>query len=146
MAGTTGDVDLGTVIQSFVAGAARVTTGKSGTPHNRNINAASSTYAEATNSATWTTAVTNITITPLVTTTQGATQNGQACLVVYNAPDAATASSWLSDAGSASADVQYDIIYAGQSLSISSVDGFTRVDVLPIGTGNTVMRVVIGAV
>lgn len=131
---------------SGINGMGHVMVGSAGQAHNRNINAASSTYAAATNSSTWVTGVTDISITPLVTTTQGAVQNGQACLVVYDAPNDATAAAWLADTGSASADVAYDLVYAGTTLTRQFTDGITRIDVLPIGTGNTVMRVTIGAV
>ena len=133
--------------QISASGAALVIQGVVGTAQNRNINAASSTYNTTTNTATWAApGVTQITIAPQVTTTQGALQNSQACLVVYDAPDAATASTWLSDAGSASTDVQYDMVFTGETLTRRFTTGVTRVDVLPIGTGNSVMRVVLGAV
>lgn len=119
--------------------------------NNRNINAASSTYLEATNYATWDgPGVNEISITPLITTTQGAVQNGQACLVVYNAPNAAVAAAWFADIGSANSPIAYDLVIAGQTLikqfyNKTGPSPIRRVDVLPIGTGNTVMRVVIGA-
>lgn len=129
------------------AHALHVTVGSGGQTHNRNINAASSTWASATNTATWLSpGVTDISITPLVTTTQGAVQNGQACLVVYDAPNDAVAAAWLADAGSSSTDVVYDLVMAGATLNRQFSSGISRIDVLPIGTGNSVMRVLVGAV
>lgn len=118
---------------------------------NRNLNAANATYASATNSATWTSpGVNEVSITPIVTLTQGGLQNAQACLVVYDAPNDAVAAAWLADIGSVNADVEYDIVFVGQTLTrtFNSPTGpapIKRVDVLPIGTGVTTMRVLIGA-
>jgi len=130
-----------------VSGAALVLQGFVGQARNRNINAASSTWASATNTATWTAGlgVTEVTITPEVTTTQSALQNSQACLVAFDAPNDAVASSWLADTGSASTDVNYYMVYNGSPQTFIFTSAITRVDVVPIGTGNTVMRVLVGA-
>jgi hypothetical protein len=124
-----------------------VTTGWGGQSHNRNINAASSTFAVATNTATWATPVHEVAITPIVTTTQGtAVFNGQACLVIYDAPSDAVAIAWMADIGNATSDIAYDIVFAGTTLNRLFTSGISRIDVLPIGTGNTVMRVLVAAV
>lgn len=134
------------VPQSGTHEAAHVVVGVAGQARNRNINAASSTYLEATNSATWPTGIRETSITPLVTTTQQAAQDGKACLVVYDAPNGATAATMLADPGSAGFDVQYDLVLAGETLTRQHTAAITRIDVLPIGAGNTVMRVLVGAV
>ena len=108
-----------------------------GQSHNRNIAAANITYASASNSVTWTTAVTDIEIT--VPNTASVT----GVLVVYGAPNDAVASAWLTDAGSATSDVAYDYVLPN-SVKIRQLSaGVTRIDVLPL-VANT--RLVIGAV
>jgi hypothetical protein len=132
-----------------IAGSEPVIVGLPGVHFNRNINAASSTFVAATNSATWlsTLGLKTVKITPLITTTQGAAQNGQACLYIINAGSAAVAAAAFADTGDIASTVMYGIILAGQTLEkiLDNSDALTDVYVLPIGTGNTVMRVVIEA-
>jgi hypothetical protein len=110
---------------------------------NRNINAAVTTYAAATNTATWTSTdnVKSIVITPK-SATAAALQNDEFCLVVFDATNEAVASGFLSDTGGASTDVEYFMVAVGQKRQFDFVDYLTRVDVLPL---NDTMRVVIEA-
>lgn len=114
-----------------------VTQGSGGQAHNRNITAASTTYASATNSVTWSTAVTDFEIA--VPAPAGLT----GVLVVYGAYNDAQASAWLADLGSISSDVTYDLVLPNSVKSRQLSAGITRIDVLPLGA-NT--RIVIGAV
>lgn len=118
-------------------GAALVATGAVGQAHNRNINAASSTYASATNTITWVSAVTDVSVQV------PATASLSYVLVVYDAPNDAVASAWLADTGGAAVDVAYDLVQAGQTLNRQFSSGISRLDVLPVGA---VTRVVVGAV
>ena len=114
--------------------------GSSGQSHNRNINAASTTYSSATNSVTWTTPVTDIEV--VVPNTASVTK----VLVVYDAPSDAVASAWLSDIGSAGADVAYDWVLPNSRFSRQfagvafgrTLPGIQRIDVLPFGANTAV--------
>lgn len=114
-----------------------VATGSLGQARNRNIAAAATAYASATNSVTWTTAITDIEIT--VPNTASLT----GVLVVYGAPNDAVASAWLTDAGSATSDIAYDYVLPNSKMTRQFSGGVTRIDVLPLGA---ITRVVIGAV
>jgi hypothetical protein len=130
--------------QLVTDGAARVTTEKTGIAHNRNINAAQTTYAEATNTATWTDAegVTELRIQAR-SPTGGAVQADEMFLVVINAPDETTADAWLNDAGGAAQDVIYEAGNLSEPIIIRRTSSIRRVDFLPISSA---MRFVIGAV
>lgn len=65
-----------------------------------------------------------------------------ACLVVWDSPNDAVASTWLSETGGAAVDVQYDIVYPGQPRTFLMSSEITRVDVLPL---HDTMRVILEA-
>lgn len=151
MSNTTCQLDSVTKVpkqQLQTNGAGHVTVGPSSVSRNRNINAANSTYARSTNSATWAagTHVSYIRITPVIAS--GATPLAGDILgyAVINAPSEATANSWLADTGSASADVQYKPIVMGTPCEFTTVLGedftgeITIVDILPITTGRFVVE------
>lgn len=58
-------------------------------------------------------------------------KNDPIALIVLGAPNEATASGWLADTGSASADVQYYPVYRDKPLEIQTSTAITRLDVLP---------------
>lgn len=117
--------------------------GSSGASHNRNIAAAATTYASATNSATWNSSLGLKEATIVVkSATAGALQNDELCLVVFNAPSDAVASNWLSDAGAVGQDVQYYMVPVAVPRTFQFTDALTRVDVLPL---NDTMRVIVEA-
>ena len=134
--------------REYTDGAAHVTTTKRGEAHNRNIAAAATTHPgdDSTNTATWTAAeeVTELSIRA-IEATGAASTSALGYLVVVNAPTAAIALAWLTDAGSASQDVQYEMGYYGEELIIKRTTNITRIDVLPIGDMGT-SRFVVGAV
>ena len=123
--------------------------GPTGAAHNRNINDAVTTHPgnDTTNTATWTAAegVTELTITSINSSGTGsANQNDEGYLVVINAPTAAIALAWLTDAGAVGQDIVYEGgITAGEPLIIRRTTAITRIDVLPL---NIDQRFVIGAV
>lgn len=117
-------------------GMLQVSTGSSGLSHNRNINAASTTYASATNSAQWPLApVTDIEI--VVPATASLTK----VLVVYDAPSDAIAALLLADIGTINTDVAYDWVLPGTTkirqfsgtVPGRTAPGIMRIDVLPFG-------------
>ena len=116
--------------------------GNDGTVQNRNINAAATTYATSTNTATWTTGVTQMVFTAK-SATAAALQNDEFCLIAFDAPTEGVASSWLSDTGGAAVSVQYHMLAVGEPREFYFTDPVTRVDVLPL---NDTMSVVIEAV
>lgn len=116
-----------------------VVTGSTGTSHNRNIAAASTTYAAATNAVTWST---GLGIKELNLVARSTTTGADAYLLVVNAPSSDIADNWLSDAGSTAGDVQYWMIPTLRQYSLQFTDPISRVDVLPLGGS---MRIVIGA-
>lgn len=118
-------------------------TGSVGQTHNRNIAAANTTYNTSTNTATWTDAegVTDLVI-HCVAATAAAIQNDEACLIVFNAPDATVAAAWLGAAGGAATDVEYGVAWVGVPYERSFTDPVTRIDVLPL---NVNMRVIVEA-
>lgn len=120
-------------------GSWRQKAGPSGTQHNRNMNAATAVYAESTNSVNW---PVDVLVTRIITVSFP-------CVVVYGAPNAGAASTWLSDTGTASTDVAYDYVPANTifipelSVNPSTGAGFRRTDALPIGGAS---RIIISAV
>ena len=117
--------------------------GTSQSTKNRNINAAVTTYAAATNSATWTSTdnVTVIIVTPK-SATAAALQNDEFCLVVFDATSEAVANAWLADAGGVALDVEYHIVPVGKPTRFPFTSYLSRVDVLPL---NDTMRVIVEA-
>jgi hypothetical protein len=120
--------------------------GLKGIAHNRNIDAAATTHpGDGTNNvATWTVEE-NVreAVVAIADDTGEAVQSDLACLVVVNAPSDAIAQTWLTDTGSASQDVLYEIVTPYQPLTIQRTSAITQIDVLPIGD---TCRVVIAAV
>lgn len=144
------------VAQTSINGAVPITIGAVGTNHNRNINAASSTYLAATNATKWAAseAVVEVSITPIsLAVSTVTTDTPRACLVLFNmgtddaaaaiAAAAAFANTGTIDAATISTAVSYAIIKDGETYtrSFTIANPLTRIDVLPIGTGNTSMRV-----
>ena len=125
----------GDASQKFYDGFAAVSAGASGQSHNRNIAAASTIYASATNSATWLATITDVEI--VVPATASLTK----VLVVYDAQSDAIASAQLNDAGGAALDVAYDWVLPGTRLFRQftgtmpgrTTPGILRIDVLPFG-------------
>lgn len=105
----------------------------------RNLAAANTTYASASNSVTWTPGfgVTEVTISAPTT----ASLTG--ILVVFDAPNDAVAAAWLADAGSATTDIQYVLVEPGFPRTFQFISQITRLDVLPLGAN---CRVVVEAV
>ena len=116
--------------------------GSTGPSHNRNIAAANTAYASATNSATWLVPITDVEI--VVPATASLTK----VLVVYDAQSDAIASAQLNDAGAAGSDVAYDLVLPGTRLSRQftgtvpgrTAPGILRIDVLPFGA-NTALGI-----
>lgn len=123
--------------QKSIDGAACVTTGSAGQAHNRNLAAVATTNVPATNSAIWTSGVTDLEIVV------PATASLTGVLVVYDAPSDAVAAAWLSDTGGASSDVAYDRLLPGTTTTKQFTAGITRIDFLAIGAATIVT---IGAV
>ena len=110
---------------------------------NRNINAAATTYAAATNSATWTSAdnVTDINIV-VKSATAAAIQNDEFVLVVYDVTNEAVAAGFFADTGGISSDIEYEMIPVGVPISRQFTSYLSRIDVLPL---NDTMRVIVKA-
>lgn len=96
---------------------------------NRNIAAAATSWANATNTVTWTSGIYEVTVT--VNLAAAASVTG--ALIVFDAPNDATASAWLSDAGSQSSDVQYAVVLNAQRQTFLLSAPITRLDVLALG-------------
>lgn len=141
----TDDTVLGSVVPKSTNGAAHVrqVNGTSQLTKNRNINAAVVTYAEATNTATWTASdnVTEVVITPKSATAAGI-QNDEFCLVCFDAGTEAIANAFFADTGGAASDVEYHIIPVAESRRFTFTSYLSRVDVLPL---NDTMRVIVEA-
>lgn len=112
-----------------------------GPSHNRNIAAANTTYASATNSVQWLTGpVSDIEI--VVPATASLTK----VLVVYDAPSDAIAALQLADPGTPTTDVAYDRILPGTRLFRTfsgtvpgrTAPGIMRIDVLPFGANTEI--------
>ncbi len=102
--------------------------------HNRNIAAAATVWANATNTFTWADGLVSSVSIP-IPTTAGLT----GVKVIINSPNDATTSAALADAGSQSTDVLYDLaipgtIYTKRSVNADGTPAYiTRLDVLPLG-------------
>lgn len=99
--------------QDYINGMASVAT-KKGTGQltkNRNRSAVATTYAEATNTVTFTEAdnVTHIEFM-IKSNVAGAVQTDDACLVIYDGENEAIDTGFFADAGSINTDVMYEMV------------------------------------
>ncbi len=115
--------------------AQRVTiSGPVGLSHNRRLGSAAATYSSTTNTATYAAGAqpTALSVSAEAPTTDTNIAGTLLAIVVINAPNDATASAWLSDAGTSTTDVQYWPVYKGIPTEITSDTPISRVDCLMI--------------
>lgn len=148
------DLDLRDKITNVIApakginGALPVTLGGYGESHNRYLTGITATHpgTDVGYTATWTTAegVTDLRILALGVATE-ALQADDGFRVVVNAPDAATAASWLGTTSPLlDQDVVFEMGFVGQDLYISRTEPITRIDFE--ATTGTLAAIFIGAV
>ncbi len=119
--------------EQVVNGQLIIADGPLGLSHNRLLPATATVYSSTTNSAQWPAGAqpTSLLISALPATSVTYPVGSLLGYAVVNAPNDATAASWLSQAGDESVDVQYYPILMGIPLSIKEDAPITRCDVLP---------------
>lgn len=119
------------------SGAAHVNTrkGTGETTKNRNRSALATTYAEATNTVTFT-STDNVTHVEYMIKSNAveALQADDACLVIYDATNEAIASGFFADAGGMASDVMYRIVPYNTLIVEDFPSYLSRIDFLPLLT------------
>lgn len=110
-------------------------TGK--TTKNRNMAAAATTYAETTNTVTWTAADN---VTEIVIASVGGTSApllNDMALIIYDGLNEAADLAAFADAGGLAADVDYELVSLTQPIRRAFPSYLGRVSVLPLGGATT---------
>jgi len=103
-----------------------------GTGKNRNIAAALTTYAEASNQATWEEADNVTQITILAVGAAAVYNHDDKALVIYDAPNAAAALAAFADGGGAALDVEYEVIDVATPTERTFTDFLTNICIVPL--------------
>jgi hypothetical protein len=126
------------------AGSIVIKPGGNRVTHNRNIAAAATTHpGDGTNNVcTWTDAegVRELEVS-IIASTGAAIQNDEVALCVLDAPTDAFAKTWLEDAATPDADVEYQVLHYGAVNYLSADSNIRQFDILPLNVGCRVVVV-----